>query len=367
MPAPSNKAGGSSSKSKAASSNWLALQKKLPSTTSGNSSRGDSGRPHKKRKIQQEAGPIASTSAIKLTAEPADFPRHSTSNRASDAPNEIDFDTSEKKNGESLSYLRKMVFGKVEYTPAQEIPGKFLALDCEMVGVGPEGVESSLARVSIVNYHGAVQLDCIVQQRERVTDYRTQWSGIRASDMARAQPFAEVQAAVAALLEGRVLVGHAVHNDLKVLMLGHPRGMTRDTQYHAGKARMTGTNRPALRNLVREEVGVAIQEGEHSSVTDARATMALYRLHRKEWDKGFSFSHNSTSTTSKKRKNPDEPESLEGDSQSQKFPGGGRKGVSSGLGAIVQHRDGSKGGEKKKWWTELGGGGGGGKKGSIRL
>lgn len=135
-----------------------------------------------------------------------------------------------------------------------------------MVGVGPEGAESSLARVSIVNYHGAVQLDCIVKQRERVSDYRTQWSGIRPSDMTRAQPFEEVQTAVAGLLEGRVLVGHAVHNDLKVLMLGHPRGMTRDTQYHAGKARMTGTNRPALRNLVKQEVGVVIQEGEHSSV-----------------------------------------------------------------------------------------------------
>lgn len=136
-----------------------------------------------------------------------------------------------------------------------------------MVGVGPEGVESSLARVSLVNYHGAVQLDAFVKQRERVTDYRTQWSGIRASDMIHAKPFEEVQSEVAGLLEGRVLVGHAVHNDLKVLMLGHPRGMTRDTQYHAGKARMLGTNRPALRNLVKAEVGVSIQEGEHSSVS----------------------------------------------------------------------------------------------------
>lgn len=66
---------------------------------------------------------------------------------------------------------------------------------------------------------------------------------------------------------GRALVGHAVHNDLKVLMLGHRRRMTRDTQYHAGKARMLGTNRPALRNLVKAQVVVSIQEGEHSSVS----------------------------------------------------------------------------------------------------
>ena len=54
-----------------------------------------------------------------------------------------------------------------------------------MVGVGPNGSESSLARVSLVNYHGAVILDEYVRQRERVTDYRTFVSGIRASDMAK--------------------------------------------------------------------------------------------------------------------------------------------------------------------------------------
>jgi hypothetical protein len=52
-----------------------------------------------------------------------------------------------------------------------------------MVGVGLEGEESSLARVSIVNFYGAVILDEFVKQRERVVDYRTQWSGIRPSDM----------------------------------------------------------------------------------------------------------------------------------------------------------------------------------------
>ena len=52
-----------------------------------------------------------------------------------------------------------------------------------MVGVGIEGAESSLARVSLVNYHGAIQLDEFVRQRERVVDYRTQWSGVRETDM----------------------------------------------------------------------------------------------------------------------------------------------------------------------------------------
>jgi hypothetical protein len=58
-----------------------------------------------------------------------------------------------------------------------------------MVGVGPEGVESSLARVSLVNYYGAVQLDAFVRQRERVVDYRTQYSGVRETDMVNGGSF----------------------------------------------------------------------------------------------------------------------------------------------------------------------------------
>lgn len=52
-----------------------------------------------------------------------------------------------------------------------------------MVGIGIDGSESSLARVSIVNWYGVVQLDVFVRQRERVVDYRTRWSGIREKDM----------------------------------------------------------------------------------------------------------------------------------------------------------------------------------------
>jgi RNA exonuclease 4 len=56
--------------------------------------------------------------------------------------------------------------------------GKYLAIDCEMVGVGPEGYKSALARISIVNYFGHVILDTYVKPQEQITDYRTKHSGI---------------------------------------------------------------------------------------------------------------------------------------------------------------------------------------------
>lgn len=52
-------------------------------------------------------------------------------------------------------------------------------MDCEMVGVGPSGEDSIVARVSIVNLFGKCIYDKYVKPTEEVTDYRTAVSGIR--------------------------------------------------------------------------------------------------------------------------------------------------------------------------------------------
>jgi RNA exonuclease 4 len=63
--------------------------------------------------------------------------------------------------------------------------GKYIAMDCEMVGVGEGDHENSaLARVSIVNFHGHCVLDCFVKPKEKVTDWRTWVSGVSPKDMA---------------------------------------------------------------------------------------------------------------------------------------------------------------------------------------
>jgi len=106
---------------------------------------------------------------------------------------------------------------------------RIIGMDCEMVGVGRDGVESVLARVSIVNHFGNVLYDTFVAPRETVTDYRTHVSGVRAADLAGAPLFKEVQQRVSELLKGRVLVGHALKHDMRVLFLDHPKRMLRDT------------------------------------------------------------------------------------------------------------------------------------------
>lgn len=83
--------------------------------------------------------------------------------------------------------------------------------------------------------------------------------------------------------------------------------------------------------------------------------MAVYRIHRKEWEKG-----SKQQQPSKKRKKPED------DDEGEEHPGGGRKGVSSGLSTIVTKRGGAspKGVPvKKSWWKETGAGA----KGTMKL
>lgn len=137
-----------------------------------------------------------------------------------------------------------------------------------MVGVGPYGLESALARVTLVNFVGDVVLDEFVLPQETVTDWRTAVSGIRKEDMANgeyrscryhpirdsfsAKPFAEIQTRVAELLKDRYLVGHALKNDLDALLLSHPWLRTRDTQgFRVFKGDIRSASNTACPNSIR--------------------------------------------------------------------------------------------------------------------
>ncbi|XP_016306745.1 RNA exonuclease 4 isoform X2 [Sinocyclocheilus anshuiensis] len=159
-----------------------------------------------------------------------------------------------------------------------------VAMDCEMVGVGCDGEDSILARVSIVNHFGKCIYDKYIKPTEKVMDYRTAVSGIRPADIENGEDIKTVQKEVAQILEGRILVGHAIHNDLKILLLDHPKKMIRDTQKYKPFRQRVKSARPALRVLCKEILSVKVQQGEHSSVQDAQATMRLYTLVKKQWE-----------------------------------------------------------------------------------
>ncbi|NXO51129.1 REXO4 exonuclease, partial [Aramus guarauna] len=159
-----------------------------------------------------------------------------------------------------------------------------VAMDCEMVGVGPKGEDSIVARVSIVNQFGKCIYDKYVKPTEEVTDYRTAVSGIRPENIKTGEDFKTVQKEVADILNGRILVGHALRNDLKVLFLDHPKKKIRDTQRYKPFRQRVKNGRPSLKLLCERLLNVQVQTSEHCSIQDAQAAMRLYTLEKKKWE-----------------------------------------------------------------------------------
>lgn len=160
-----------------------------------------------------------------------------------------------------------------------------IGIDCEMVGVGHRGEDSILARISLVNHFGHCIYDKFVKPTEKVVDYRTPVSGIRPTDIAGGADFKAVQQEVAEILRGRVLVGHSLKHDLRVLFLDHPRRDIRDTASYKPFRAAFGGKTPSLKRVTERFLGVKVQEGEHSSVQDAQAAVRLYTMFRRDWEK----------------------------------------------------------------------------------
>ena len=204
----------------------------------------------------------------------------------------------------------------------------YFALDCEMVGVGPDGLTSAVGRVSIVNWENQTVLDTYVKVPVPVTDYRTHVSGITAEHLQEESDnnndnnhtntshslmsFDNVRTLVETILRGKILIGHGLENDLKVLGLSHPWSDIRDTatysyfmretttapthhhyqqqqQQHFASAvpTMNGGLAPKkLRELAWEQLGRQIQcpGVPHSPMEDAIAALDLYKKVRGQWE-----------------------------------------------------------------------------------
>eukprot|EP00953_Heterococcus_sp_UTEX-ZZ885_P037903 19460-Heterococcus_DN1.PRE.4 len=238
--------------------------------------------------------------------------------------------------------------------PTPEECAQYVGLDCEMVGVGFGGKTSVLAQCCVTDWWGNTLYNAYVKPVERVTDFRTFVSGVRAKHLKSgdAVTLRQCQAAVVPLLKDRILVGHALQNDLKALMLSHPHNMIRDTAtYRPFKAaNRTGKLQPrpqltntqqysvvyaqrfmlyrnplafalntdcycarwrwSLKKLALQYLDRTIQTGEHDPAVDATAAMDLYKLKRAEWENslkevrgGGSSSGRNTVYKSKKSRN----------------------------------------------------------------
>ncbi|CAK9290450.1 unnamed protein product [Gordionus sp. m RMFG-2023] len=153
---------------------------------------------------------------------------------------------------------------KVLNTDSHLLNTKYIAIDCEFVGTGYNGQENHLARVSIVNKN----------------DFRYDITGMTYKDMNEV-----VQKDVADILKDKILVGHALKNDLKVLYLTHPRSKIRDTSKHKFFCQAVKTKYPSLKKLAKIFLDTNIQNGIHNPIEDAKTAMMLFLSRKKEWEK----------------------------------------------------------------------------------
>jgi len=172
-----------------------------------------------------------------------------------------------------------------------------VAIDCEMVGVEPasgnQKPANAVCRVSVVCFmqdQGCrVQLDTWVEVPGRVVDYRTEITGINEETFARKQKmsFFEARARIRTIIDGRIVVGHALWNDFKALKLDHPSHLTRDTSWCSLLRPAWDPDRlPSLRLLAKTWLHIDMHEGgKHDSVEDATIALRLYDQHQDDWER----------------------------------------------------------------------------------
>ena len=196
-----------------------------------------------------------------------------------------------KKTSKSKS---SQAVGPVQLCMTEE-ESRFVALDCEMVGIGEGGTQSALARVSLVDYYGHVILDTFVTIEEEITDYRTSVSGITPELLSASYSISieSCRVLVSSLIEDKIIIGHALKNDLRAIGISHPWHAVRDTiKYDPFLKECNGVMLPRrLKDLALDKLGKHIQiEGfAHCPIVDAQTALELYKLVSNKWEKVIEY------------------------------------------------------------------------------
>ncbi|KAL5556933.1 hypothetical protein UlMin_039169 [Ulmus minor] len=154
-------------------------------------------------------------------------------------------------------------------------PDAILAVDCEMV-LCVDGTEA-LVRVCVVDRNLQVKLDKIVNPNKEVADYRTEITGMTATDFDGVTcSLADIQKSMKKLLsKGYILVGHSLSNDLQALKIDH--AWVIDTSFIFKYSGGPVNRRPSLNNLCKSILGYEVRKlgAPHNCLDDATAAMKL--------------------------------------------------------------------------------------------
>ena len=133
--------------------------------------------------------------------------------------------------------------------------GRVWAMDCEMVNTT---VGSELARVTLIDHAGETEYESLVMPDNRILDYNTRFSGIRAEDLVGVTTrLRDVQAQLLFKIDARdIMIGHSLESDLRAVKLLH--SMVVDTSV-VFPHKMGPPYKRALRTLAVEQIQRIIQ------------------------------------------------------------------------------------------------------------
>lgn len=166
---------------------------------------------------------------------------------------------------------------------------QYVAMDCEMVGVGLHGHDSIIARVTIIDWYENILYDQYIQPQQPVTDYRTPISGITQDHLNNATITMETcRQQVSNLLRNKILIGHGLKSDLQCLGIYHPWEYIRDTTKYSSYMRYDDCHQlyypRKLRDIYFDIFQVPIQNQYHSSYEDSVAALHLYQYVQYNWE-----------------------------------------------------------------------------------
>ena len=156
-----------------------------------------------------------------------------------------------------------------------------VSLDCEMVYT-VAGLR--LAQVVVVDVRGFVIYSTYVRPYEMILSLNTEHSGVREEDLEgpEVKRLPEVQKDIrdGVITDSTIIIGHALHNDLKVLKILHNLIVDTKILYgHTGIKDLSGLSKAFLNREIQNSYG-------HECVQDARAALDLALRFVGEWKQG---------------------------------------------------------------------------------
>lgn len=151
-----------------------------------------------------------------------------------------------------------------------------ISIDCEFIATTRSSKE--LASIAAIDGTRQVLLHSLVRPKGRVTNYKTQVTGLTEKDFKRflTIPYESARRELIRMLKARpgaILVGHGLSNDLSVLKIDYRPVIDTSLLF---QWRNMGTLLPGLKDLHGRLIGGEFrEEGHHSPVEDAIASLDL--------------------------------------------------------------------------------------------